>query len=243
MNDEIQTIRETISHLEGTPSEEQSFLRATADRLGLKNVAYLGLRLPRRSTTDPLILTTYSRSWIDHYRQQDYVLIDPVVTGSLNSILPIDWGQTRRNRPAVGRLFGEAREFGVGERGLTVPIRGRTGDVALFSVTADVQLSEWEAFKRACMSDLQMFGYCFHQHVLEKRGLEVPKYRLAPRETECLKWAAEGKTASETGDILSISERSVAFYLTLARAKLNCMNTTQAVAKALCLGLIPPPSL
>jgi len=62
--------------------------------------------------------------------------------------------------------------------------------------------------------------------------------RLSPREQECLQWAAEGKTAWETGMILSIAEGSVVKILASAIRKLDCANKPQAVVKALRLGLI-----
>ncbi|MEP7300871.1 MAG: helix-turn-helix transcriptional regulator [Caldimonas sp.] len=67
---------------------------------------------------------------------------------------------------------------------------------------------------------------------------ELKPLRLSPREYECLQWAAEGKTAWETGMILSIAEGSVAKVLASAIHKLDCASKPQAVVKALRLGLI-----
>jgi DNA-binding CsgD family transcriptional regulator len=61
---------------------------------------------------------------------------------------------------------------------------------------------------------------------------------LSPREHECLQWAAEGKTAWETGMILSIAEATVVKILASAIRKLDCANKPQAVVKALRLRLI-----
>ena len=68
--------------------------------------------------------------------------------------------------------------------------------------------------------------------------LEVQCVNISPREHECLQWAAEGKTAWETGMILSIAEGSVVKILASAIRKLDCANKPQAVVKALRLGLI-----
>jgi DNA-binding CsgD family transcriptional regulator len=65
-----------------------------------------------------------------------------------------------------------------------------------------------------------------------------PTMHLSRREYECLQWAAEGKTAWETGMILSIAEGSVAKVLAAALRKLECATKPQAVVKALRLGLI-----
>lgn len=61
---------------------------------------------------------------------------------------------------------------------------------------------------------------------------------LRPREIECLRWAAEGKTAWEMARILTISERTVVFHLRNAVEKLGVNTRQQAVARAVYLGLI-----
>lgn len=61
---------------------------------------------------------------------------------------------------------------------------------------------------------------------------------LTTRETECLRWTAEGKTAWEVGRILQISERTANWHLQAASRKLGCTNKIQAVVKAIRIGLL-----
>ncbi len=63
-------------------------------------------------------------------------------------------------------------------------------------------------------------------------------HHLSGRELEVVKWTAQGKTSSEIGRILSLSDHTVNAYLTNAIRKLDCVNRTQLVAKALRLKLI-----
>lgn len=63
---------------------------------------------------------------------------------------------------------------------------------------------------------------------------------LSTRELEILKWAADGKSQHDIGDILSISHRTVEVHLRSARDKLGALTTTQAVGRAVGLGLILP---
>jgi DNA-binding CsgD family transcriptional regulator len=67
--------------------------------------------------------------------------------------------------------------------------------------------------------------------------------KLSPRQIECLRLAAEGKTSSEIAAALGISSRTVDQYVGEACERLNVRNRIQAVAKALTLGLLPdaPP--
>ena len=56
---------------------------------------------------------------------------------------------------------------------------------------------------------------------------------LSAREREVLMWAAEGKTASETADILHVSASAVNLYAQRAMSKLRARTKTQAVAIAM----------
>jgi len=61
---------------------------------------------------------------------------------------------------------------------------------------------------------------------------------LKEREREVLRWTAVGKTSSEIGVILGISTRTVNFHITAILAKLDAVNKTQAVIRALMLGML-----
>ena len=61
---------------------------------------------------------------------------------------------------------------------------------------------------------------------------------LTLREIDCLNWTAAGKTSSEISHILNLSEHTVNHYLNRATRKLDTVNRTQAVAKALRMGII-----
>jgi DNA-binding NarL/FixJ family response regulator len=61
---------------------------------------------------------------------------------------------------------------------------------------------------------------------------------LTERERDVLRWTAAGKTSSETGMILGISARTVNYHMTSILLKLNAVNKTQAVVKAVMLDLL-----
>ncbi len=61
---------------------------------------------------------------------------------------------------------------------------------------------------------------------------------LTPREREVLNWIKEGKTSWEASIILSISERTVNFHIRNIKRKLNAVNRSQAIAKAISHGII-----
>lgn len=61
---------------------------------------------------------------------------------------------------------------------------------------------------------------------------------LSARERDCLKLAMLGKTSSEIGTILALSEYTVSQYLASATRKVNASNRTHAVALAAQLGYL-----
>jgi DNA-binding CsgD family transcriptional regulator len=71
-----------------------------------------------------------------------------------------------------------------------------------------------------------------------ERARNTQTIQLSQRETDCLQWAAAGKTSIETGIILGLSQHTVNQYLTLATTKLRAVNRTHAVTKAVRLGLL-----
>ena len=61
---------------------------------------------------------------------------------------------------------------------------------------------------------------------------------LTPREREVLGWVARGKSASEIGEILHITKRTVDEHVQTAVRKLGAMNRANAVAIAIRDGII-----
>lgn len=70
-------------------------------------------------------------------------------------------------------------------------------------------------------------------NIKEKSDLSVGDVQLTDREKEILSWLMEGKSSWDIGQILSISERTVKFHVNNICIKLNAVNRTHAVAKAI----------
>lgn len=205
---------------------------------GLKHSTYYVN--PRPGLDKAQLLSTYNQVWIDIYTKMDYFLIDPIISTLKNSIMPIEWSKLASTNKLAMNFFGEANEFGIGKNGLTLPIRGVDGSLALLSITSDLNELDWQKSRTIFMRDFQILAHALHA---KAKDLSVPhsansNIRLSPRELQCLQWAARGKTNDDVAAILGISERVVRAYFESARFKLNAINKNQAVAKALGLGLI-----
>lgn len=206
---------------------------------GLKHISYAALNVPVANSARPLVTVTYTREWQKRYAQENYVDIDPVIKAGLGGILPVDWKQIDRSSPAVKNFFGEAQELEVGKNGLSIPIRGRSGEFALFTLTSDMSDHDWELKRKEIIRDSMVLAFNFHAAALRSVMVEQAQIpNLSHREASCLRWKAFGKSESEIASILAISVHTVRFHMECARAKLEAGNATHAVAKAISLGLI-----
>ncbi|MDK1384435.1 helix-turn-helix transcriptional regulator [Sinorhizobium sp. 8-89] len=79
-----------------------------------------------------------------------------------------------------------------------------------------------------CYSATSAFDYFHRATLANKAGMG-----LTPRETEILKWISHGKTASEIALIVSVSEHTVNSHTATILKKLDVVNRTQMVAKAI----------
>ncbi|MFK7940818.1 MAG: autoinducer binding domain-containing protein [Roseovarius sp.] len=185
--------------------------------------------------------TTYPDAWRDHYMQQNLHLTDPTLHTAARSIAPVDWSRLEHN-PAFTSIFSQAHDFGLPDTGLTVPVRGPFGETGLFSVTSSVKPSEWKVLKRKIIAELQLNAVYMHDRVMKSDRLtDILRYpALSAREVEILQWVAVGKSQQDIGDILSISPRTVEVHLRSSRDKLNALTTSQAVGRAVGIGLIHP---
>ena len=64
------------------------------------------------------------------------------------------------------------------------------------------------------------------------------KAKITKRQTEMLRWIAQGKTAGETGTILGISARTVEWHLREMRLEFSAVNVVHLVAIAFRAGII-----
>jgi DNA-binding NarL/FixJ family response regulator len=88
--------------------------------------------------------------------------------------------------------------------------------------------------------DFEMLGVVIDHRLrrAEGRPASHSDVHLTEREKEVLTWVGRGKTSAEIAIILGLSERTVNFHCDQAMRRLDVINRTQAVAKAIAHGLI-----
>ncbi|MFA3917819.1 LuxR family transcriptional regulator [Ruegeria hyattellae] len=219
-------------------SQYEEFLQQLCDQFEMDHAAYAGMN-PAAGTIHGHV--TYGDEWKTHYEEQQFQLIDPTLHMSQRSIAPVDWSRLERSRE-FQHVFQDASDFGIGDQGLTVPVRGPFGDIGLLSVTRDCSKDQWKKVVGNVIGDLQSMAVHIHDSVMHSDELSRILYHpsLSSREVEILQWVAAGKSQQDIGDILSISHRTVEVHLRSSREKLCALTTPQAVGRAIATGLIYP---
>lgn len=216
----------------------KDLLLKTREKFGLDHVAYAGFN-PISGTTHGHV--TYDDAWTQHYASEGFFRIDPTLIEARRSVAPVDWSRLEHS-DNFKAVFSAAHDFGITNTGVTIPVRGPFGDMGGLSVTSELSQPEWQKLKRHIISDLQMVAANVHDLVMQSnplmRALSTPQ--LSTREVEILQWTAAGKSQQDIGDILSISHRTVEVHLRSSRQKLQALTTTQAVGRAIALGIVYP---
>lgn len=212
------------------------------DRYQFAHLVFLLVRLANRTDTYPWYCTTYAEEWTSLYLRNNYFEIDPVIELYKSGFLPVDWSSLDRRSTRTRSFFQEANAFGVGRHGVTVPVRGPSGERSLFSATSNLPGREWRNLLASSSHELQVLSCYLHEKVLTVSGLRRGGgYRkLSRREQECLQLLASGMVPKRIAARLQISEDAVRLYLRLARRKLDAATIYQAIARASFLELVQP---
>lgn len=183
---------------------------------------------------------TYDPVWVQRYVDKEYLRVDPVVLGCFQRFNPVNWKSLDWSSKAARGFRQDSIEYGVGNQGFSVPIRGPNGQFALFSLSHNCGDDEWDEFTGKNQRDIILIAHYLNQKALdiEKARAPDPVRPLSPREVDTLTYLAMGYGRGQVADMLSISEHTLRAYIESARFKLGALNTTHAVAKALGEGFI-----
>lgn len=199
---------------------------------GFENFIITGLPNPQERFEQMVLLRQWPMGWFELYAREDYIRVDPVIRLCRRTTTPFEWTEAPydpEGEPRSAEVMRRAVDYRM-QRGFCLPIHGLNGYEACLSMSG-VHL-DLTARTKPAIHLMAMYAFERVRQIVqpERRGLDNP---LTPREREVLAWAAAGKSAGETGEILGITERTVLAHTGNACQKLGAANKTQAVVRAL----------
>lgn len=203
---------------------------------------YSGFSILRLSATtqgsfkDAIIASNWPARFLAAYDTMQPLKNSPVIARLRVSTAPIAWSLDASDQTPVGTMDGgRALLLRHGfARGTIIPVHSADG--ARAAVTFE---GTREPLLRPELHELAMeAALAYDRYFRLKNEPASDGARLSEREVQVLSWAANGKTSVEIATILSLSDHTVNSYLNSAMRKLDCVNRTQLVAKALRLRII-----
>jgi len=202
--------------------------------------AFMVFNLPSVTAVD-LQSNTVISSWpvelLAAYDHERLVAHSPVMKQLRTSTAPFfnDLSQAKLERPdgkagIVKALFERFRMM----RCAYFPTHEASGGRGAVSFSGDREPFTAEEMRELHYLSTHVFNRLAEIRSYDNRITDA----LTDREIDCLNWTAAGKTSVEIAEILTLSEHTVNHYLNRATKKLDTVNRTQAVAKALRIGLI-----
>jgi DNA-binding CsgD family transcriptional regulator len=206
----------------------------------MRSRAFMVMNLPPITSFDlqsNSVITSWPAELLAIYDQEGLMVNSPVLRRLRNSTLPFthdtvetnaerDDGKTRM----IVSLFERFRM----PRCAYFPTHDASGLRGAISLAGDREMFNREEMKELTFISIHIFDRLAEIRNMDTRITDT----LNDREIDCLNWTAAGKTSAEIAEILGLSEHTVNHYLNRATKKLDTVNRTQAVAKALRVGLI-----
>lgn len=211
------------------------FMKRLTEDYGAR--AFMVVNLPPLTSltlSSSTVITSLPADLITAFDKEGLLATSPVLKRLREASLPFTFDladvSKERGNSASEDIF---RRYGL-TRGAHFPVQdgtGLRGSVGLIGDRTRFDLQE--------MLELSYLSGHIYEMLARIRSLTVRVAdTLTDRELDCLNWTAAGKTSAEIAEILGLSEHTVNHYLNRAAKKLDAVNRTQAVAKALRAGLI-----
>ncbi|CAK7047452.1 autoinducer binding domain-containing protein [Saezia sanguinis] len=225
-----------------TEKADQTFavIVMAAQSLGFEFCTYGFSSLVSQNNNRPVTgaLSNYPTLWEKRYNEAQYQQHDPVVLHAYRFQTPILWEDA--TFASIPQLWDEARSCGL-KTGLSIATRIENKKIGMLNLSRSTEiLTETELQEKVpqihWLLDVMHSSFT---NILNPIGLhEILDIHLTNRETEILKWTADGKCAQDIAEILCISKNTVAYHMKNAIRKLHVPNKTAAVVRALKLGLL-----
>lgn len=208
-------------------------IMSSVRRFGYNQMSATILRDYSANPEYPKAVVSYPREWQLRYAEEAYHLIDPIFRVLNTQSTPFFWSASRTPDmpPKCRKFFEESRAFGLGE-GISVAMPVKNDELSCVTF-AGVNTAASDGIKHM----IHLMATYYHQRlrIIQNRreNKDQSSVLLTRRETEVLRWFAQGKSAWDIGVILGVTEATVRFHLTGVRRKYGVSSTVHATAIAI----------
>jgi len=226
------------------PEEDAWFdaVEQLARSWGFDQVLLAILPRPGMRLEDAFVRTNYAPAWRQTYSEEGFAYVDPTVSHCATRSAPLLWSPAVFATAPQKSMYEEAQSHGL-RAGVTLPIHGSHQEAGMLCFVSDTDPDDdFAKLVNRALPDLALLRDLVmdtsQRHLATHAQGLMPK--LTPRELECLRWTALGKSTWEISHILSCSEAVVNFHMKNIRAKFGVNSRRAAAVIATQLGLIEP---
>ena len=215
-------------------------LFSLAREYGFERTLFAVVPNPAMRFADAYVRTNIADDWCRLYEAEGFVDIDPRVAHCLTQTCPLVWSGALFATASQQRLHDAAKRYGL-DCGVVLPIHGPKGEAGMLCLCASETTPDALNRHLEChlptLSLLRDVAFdTAPPFFADYADAFIP--RLTPRECECLKWIAHGKSTWDIAQIVGCSEATVNFHMTNIRSKFGVSSRSAAAIKAVRMGLI-----
>tara|TARA_R110002020_G_scaffold25240_7_gene82306 strand:- start:6954 stop:7637 length:684 start_codon:yes stop_codon:yes gene_type:complete len=221
-----------------TETELTGFLRELAADFDFKGFMVIDIPTAADRKLSPrIVLSDMPAGFIADYDALGLLQNSPIFARLRRSTAPVMWNIETSGLARPPSEADPAFELFTRHSislGLYYPVHGANGRRAVVGFVGNRP-----ALRHSELGELGIFVmHAYDVYSKLKTEGESAAAALTARELEVLHWASSGKTSMEIAAIISLSDHTVNSYMNSAMRKLDCVNRTHLVAKALRLHLI-----
>jgi DNA-binding CsgD family transcriptional regulator len=213
-------------------------LERTSSAFGFSHVALISAPVSEDPMLTPLVIEgSMPPQFLRDFDRHQLLRRCPMLIRVRDSVMPRPWHLLEKGAAYDIELPRELRTLLTSHNcpmGVVIPINSSDGQRLVFwfmGNRSSLGQSELNELTMIMLQGLDTYN------CIKRNDGSIP-HMLSARELEVVRWTAQGKTSVEIGQILSLSDHTVNAYMTNAIRKLDCVNRTQLVAKAIRLKLI-----
>lgn len=237
---------QTIAACRTVTTVAAKFRREIA-RYGYSNSSCVVFAPGNINSVTHFLFRNWSREWAGMFDKPDFPALSYdtsratlIIAEARRRIASFAWTDVRKDRALseAERITLDALLTHGWTDGFVTPIHGPAGYLALVTTASTERDLDLSPKRRLLLQAIATLAHERSRTVAKLAAIEplIDINAITPRERECLRLVADGKTDREIADLLSISATTAKFYIDAARTKLGAKTRAQAVARMVLSG-------